>query len=182
MSSARAEPEALTLLVANTKAGYYGVYHKPSQPKPYQAKVWRGGKQVYLGSFATAEEAALCIARSPEGQAAAKRAASSEEGQGRATAMRCRRSSKEEGEFPPMPLGAQSARRRRTGVATPMPPIHASKRVLQGRGRGPAHATRRNPIVKRERERSSSRRRKSARMSDQSGGEASDAGLHMHTM
>ena len=32
-----------------------------------------------LGSFATAEEAALCIARSPEGQAAAKRKAAEEE-------------------------------------------------------------------------------------------------------
>eukprot|EP00964_Phaeocystis_antarctica_P007435 scaffold4029_cov62-Phaeocystis_antarctica.AAC.2 len=28
------------------------------------------GKKVSLGSFATAEEAALCVARSPEGQAA----------------------------------------------------------------------------------------------------------------
>ena len=37
-------------------------------PKPYQARVRRGGKQVSLGSFATAEEAALCVARSPEGQ------------------------------------------------------------------------------------------------------------------
>eukprot|EP00964_Phaeocystis_antarctica_P038395 scaffold21966_cov61-Phaeocystis_antarctica.AAC.3 len=73
--SARAEAEALTLLVANTKAGYYGVYHKPSQPKPYEAKVWRGGNRKNLGSFDTAEEAALCIAQSPEGQAAAKRAA-----------------------------------------------------------------------------------------------------------
>ena len=34
-----------------------------------------GGKQVHLGSFATAEEAALCVARSPEGQAAAAKAA-----------------------------------------------------------------------------------------------------------
>ena len=51
----------------------------PSQPKkPYQARMKRGGKQVHLGcfSFATAEEAALCVARSPEGQAvAAERAA-----------------------------------------------------------------------------------------------------------
>ena len=46
-----------------------------SRPKPYQAQVWRDGKTVHLGYFATAEEAALCIARSPEGQAAAKRAA-----------------------------------------------------------------------------------------------------------
>ena len=30
---------------------------------------------MHLGNFVTAEEAALCIARSPEGQAAAKRAA-----------------------------------------------------------------------------------------------------------
>ena len=35
----------------------------------------RGGKMVYLGYFATAEEAALCVARSPEGQAAAGLAA-----------------------------------------------------------------------------------------------------------
>ena len=34
-----------------------------------------GGKVVYLGSFATAEEAALSVARSPEAQAAAQRAA-----------------------------------------------------------------------------------------------------------
>ena len=39
------------------------------------ARVWRGGKTVHLGGFATAEEAALCVARSPEGQAAAERAA-----------------------------------------------------------------------------------------------------------
>jgi hypothetical protein len=44
---------------------------KPGQPKPYQARVKRGGKDVHLGSFAAAEQAALCVARSPEGQAAA---------------------------------------------------------------------------------------------------------------
>ena len=38
----------------------------------------RGGKLVSLGFFATAEEAALHVARSPEGQAAARRAAASE--------------------------------------------------------------------------------------------------------
>ena len=49
---------------------------KPGRPKPYQAQVSRGGKKVPLGHFATAEEAALCVARSPEGQVeAAKRAA-----------------------------------------------------------------------------------------------------------
>jgi len=56
--------EKLTLLVAENKTGYFGVHLvHPGQPKPYQAKVTRGGKQVYLGMFATAEEAALCVAR-----------------------------------------------------------------------------------------------------------------------
>ena len=67
--------EGLTLLKADNTAGYFGVSHQPGQPKPYQAKVRRGGNTVHLGSFATAEEAALCVARSPEGQEAAKRAA-----------------------------------------------------------------------------------------------------------
>ena len=64
--------------------------------------------------FATAEEAALCIARSPEGQAAAaKRVASApppwrseEEGQGNHPAMPSRAVLKEEGTVPPMPPGA----------------------------------------------------------------------------
>ena len=50
-------------------------FDKPGQPRPYVARVWRGGKRMHLGSFATAEEAAMCVARSPEGQAAAKRSA-----------------------------------------------------------------------------------------------------------
>ena len=70
--------EKLTLLVAKSnKTGYFGVsVEKPGRSKPYHARVWRGGKPVCLSMFATAEEAALCVARSPEGQAvAAKRAA-----------------------------------------------------------------------------------------------------------
>ena len=64
--------EKLTLVVAENKTGYFGVsLDKPGRPKPYKAQVWRDGKDVYLGSFATAEEAALCVARSPEGQAVA---------------------------------------------------------------------------------------------------------------
>ena len=35
----------------------------------------RSGQQVNQGSFATAEAAALCVARSPEGKVAAERAA-----------------------------------------------------------------------------------------------------------
>ena len=72
----QAQAEGLTLLKAENKAGYFGVrLNKPGQPKPYQAQVWRGGTTVSLGCFATAEEAALCVARSPEGKEAAQRAA-----------------------------------------------------------------------------------------------------------
>ena len=88
-------------------------------PKPYQARVRRDGKQVYLGRFATAKEAALCFARSPEGQAAAaERAApqlSEEEGKGT---------------VPPMPPGAfvkeedvpAAAVVKEEGAVPPMPP------------------------------------------------------------
>ena len=65
----------MTLLVADNKTGYFGVYHQSDKLKPYAAQVRRGGKVVSLGTFATAEEAALCVAQSLEGQAAAKRAA-----------------------------------------------------------------------------------------------------------
>ena len=41
----------------------------PGQPKPYRTRVRRGGKMVGLGYFATADEAARCVALSPEGQA-----------------------------------------------------------------------------------------------------------------
>ena len=71
----QAQAEGLTLLVADNTTGYYGVYHQPGRPKPYKVELKRGGKNVHLGRFATAEEAALCVARSPEGQEAAKRAA-----------------------------------------------------------------------------------------------------------
>ena len=71
----QAEAEELTLRLAENKTGYFGVRHQPGRPKPYQAQVSRGGKKVSLGSFATAEEAALSFARSPEGQKAAQRAA-----------------------------------------------------------------------------------------------------------
>ena len=54
--------------MAENKAGYFGVYlTNPGYPKPYTAQVKHNGKLVQLGSFATAEEAALCVARTPEG-------------------------------------------------------------------------------------------------------------------
>ena len=72
----QAKAERLTLPVADNGTGYFGVsLNNPGKPKPYQARVTRGGKKWQLGNFAIAEEAALCVARSPEGQAAAKRAA-----------------------------------------------------------------------------------------------------------
>mgnify|MGYP002838527531 CR=1 FL=1 len=72
----QAQVEGLTLRVAGNTTGYFGVHlAKPGQRKPYQAASKRGGKKVHLGYFATAEEAALCIARSPERRVAAGRAA-----------------------------------------------------------------------------------------------------------
>ena len=74
----QAQAEGLLLRAGKSKTGYLGVHlynSVPGAPNPYQACVRRGGKQVYLGTFATAEEAALRVARSPEGQVAAQKAA-----------------------------------------------------------------------------------------------------------
>eukprot|EP00964_Phaeocystis_antarctica_P154642 scaffold123471_cov57-Phaeocystis_antarctica.AAC.2 len=138
----QAQAEELTLRVADNKMGYFGVKLNLScKARPYQAQVRRGGKQVHLGSFATAEEAALCVARSPEGQAAAAAAAlSEEEGQGKAPAMPAGAVLKEEGAVPPMPLGAYvkeevvappmppGAFFKEAGVVPPMPPDAVAKR------------------------------------------------------
>ena len=118
MCRTQVEAEGLTLLEADNKTGYFGVYlDKTGQPKTYKAQVSRGGKQVRLGSFATAEEAALHVARSPEGQAAARKAAASEEGN--APAMPPGATLKEEGAVPPMPPGAFVKEEQ---VAPPTPP------------------------------------------------------------
>ena len=123
------------LLKADNKAGYFGVHHnKPDQPKPYQVQVRRGGKMVHLGMFATAEEAALCVARSPEGQAAAGRAAA--------------QLSEEEGKetVPPMPPGAlvkeedvpAASAVKEEGAVPPMPPdafVVKTEAVVKAEGR-----------------------------------------------
>ena len=112
MWSAQAEAEGLTLLVAENKAGYFGVYlDQHAKSKPYQAQVWRGGKNAHLGSFATAEEAALYVARSLEGQAlAAERAASTaplkKNAKGKPPAMASGAILNEEGTVQPMPPAA----------------------------------------------------------------------------
>ena len=90
----------LVLRKADNQSGYAHVSMLSGKRKPFKAAVWRGDLQVYLGCFATAEEAALCVARSPEGRAAAERAstapptASSEQGKSKAPA---KPSVKEEG-------------------------------------------------------------------------------------
>ena len=63
------------------------------------------GEQVSLGHFVTAEEAALHVARSPEGRAAAERAAAAES-QGMSPAASSGTTLKEEGVVPPMPSDA----------------------------------------------------------------------------
>ena len=144
----QAQAEGLTLLKAGNTTGYFGVCHQPGRPKPYQAQVSRGGKVVQLGSFATAEEAALCVARSPEGQKAAQRAAvaplaSEEGGQGAATTMRSGAVLKEEGVVPPMPPDAYV---KEEEVAPPLPPGAFFKEE------GIVPPMPRDAIVKRERE------------------------------
>ena len=69
----QAEAEGLTLLRSESgNSGYKGVtFNRSKKSKPYQAQLRRGGKDVHLGRFVTAEEAALCYARTPEAQAAA---------------------------------------------------------------------------------------------------------------
>ena len=52
---------------AENKTGYFGVHHHPCRSKPFKVELKRGGMKMSLGCFATAEEAALCVARSPEG-------------------------------------------------------------------------------------------------------------------
>eukprot|EP00964_Phaeocystis_antarctica_P036982 scaffold21122_cov54-Phaeocystis_antarctica.AAC.2 len=104
----QAEAEGLTLLrVAGTKTGYSGVsLAKPGLPKPYLARVWRGGKHANQGNFATAEEAALCVARTPEGKAAAGRAAAAES-QGTLPAVPSGAFPWEKGPAPAMAPGAE---------------------------------------------------------------------------
>ena len=71
----QAHAEGLALRKADTQSGYANVYVLKCGPTPWQASVRRGDRSASLGAFATAEEAALCVARSPEGQLAAERAA-----------------------------------------------------------------------------------------------------------
>ena len=67
------EAEGLTLLKSDgSSTGYKGVcLDRKMKTKPYRVQISRGGKTVTLGQFATAEEAALCVARDAAAAAAA---------------------------------------------------------------------------------------------------------------
>ena len=67
---AKAVAEGLTLQQNASKSGYKGVKLRiDSSSCKHEARVCRAGKQHHLGSFATAQEAALARARTPEAQA-----------------------------------------------------------------------------------------------------------------
>ena len=71
---AAAELKGLTLVPANNATGFMGVSKDGNQ---FKAKITEGGTRVYLGNFATPEEAALMVAErlGVEGSAAAAAAA-----------------------------------------------------------------------------------------------------------
>ena len=60
---AAAEAEGLALLRAENSTGFKGVCRGNSVSKPFQARPTHGGRKKSLGHFATAEEAALAVAR-----------------------------------------------------------------------------------------------------------------------
>ena len=63
---------------SSNATGYKGVVRRePLRIKRYRAQVERNGKTVTLGYFLTCEEAALCYAKAPEGEAAARAGSSS---------------------------------------------------------------------------------------------------------
>ena len=74
---AAAAAEGLELVRAENSSGFKGVkrstkhINKPFQAVPYGGG-GRAGKTLYLGSFATAEEAALAVARALAAKAAAE--------------------------------------------------------------------------------------------------------------
>jgi len=76
-----AAAEGLALLGADNETGFKGVKRNTSNTSTisFKAQLMRGGRTIYLGIFATAEEAALAVARflGPEGVVASLAAAAS---------------------------------------------------------------------------------------------------------
>ena len=66
----QAEREGLSLAASGSTSGYKGVCYRPKErgTKKYKLQVRVGSRNVFLGYFATAEEAALAYARTPEAQ------------------------------------------------------------------------------------------------------------------
>ena len=61
---AAAAAEGLVLVPAENPTGFKGVYlNNRSARNPFKAQSWHGGRTKTLGTFATAEEAALAVAR-----------------------------------------------------------------------------------------------------------------------
>jgi len=105
-----AKRENLTLLVAENSGGYFGVTLQKGLSRPYRAALTYGGKLVHLGSFATAEEAALCVARTPKGNKKAA-AARTPEGKKKAARAQARRPPADEEELEARREAAISAAR-----------------------------------------------------------------------
>ena len=99
-AQATAEKEGLTLLRADNSTGFKGVSHDPRCSKPFNVGLWHGGRRNCLGTFATAEEAALAVARflGPEGVATA--AASSPSSLKRPAASSATESARKRGKQP----------------------------------------------------------------------------------
>ena len=72
---AAASAEGLSLLRAENATGFKYVFYdeRSSKTKPFRAELKHDGRRKHLGNFATAEEAALAVARllGPDGVAAA---------------------------------------------------------------------------------------------------------------
>ena len=60
---ATAEEEGLALLRAENATGFKHVCRDDRKSKPFQANLYNAGRTNHLGYFATAEEAALAVAR-----------------------------------------------------------------------------------------------------------------------
>ena len=120
----QARAEGLTLRLAENKTGFFGVYLiYPGRPKPYQARVKRGGKQVRPG-----------LLRHRRGGGTVRRAIAGGAGGG---GKGC--DGGEPGHAPcPVPSGAVLKEK-----DTAHGSAYATRRHPQGGGRGPAHAVRR---------------------------------------
>ena len=109
--------------------------NRPGHTKPFQARVQRGAKRVSLGRFATAEEAAVCVAQSPEGQARREEMASL--GPASRPIAQRKRECIEQPELEAARIAKHTAtcEKRREAKWSGLPPAERAKKELE-RGRG----------------------------------------------